>query len=144
MESRTQGSRPRTAKKPRLRPRTALPRTDPLETKDRNARGQGPRTQAQVFSKKKVFKIFFQAIYKKRSSKKFLGDLQNFNDLKNRAVFEPRQDNFRGLETLRLRNWPSRPKPRTSKCVLEAKNFLEDSIFVYKSVVKLELSLNLY
>ena len=31
------------------------PRTDPLEAKDRNARGQGqgPRTQPQVFSKKK-------------------------------------------------------------------------------------------
>ena len=48
------------------RPRTAFPRTDPLEAKDRNARGQGqgPRTQPQVFSKKKVFK------------KVFLGDLQ--------------------------------------------------------------------
>ena len=35
------------------KPRTAFPRTDPLEAKDRNARGQGPRTQPQVFSKKK-------------------------------------------------------------------------------------------
>ena len=36
------------------------PRTGMLEAKDRNARGQGPRTQAQVLSKKKeVFtKIF--------------------------------------------------------------------------------------
>ena len=34
VESRTQGSRPR--------PRTAFPRTDPLEAKNRNARGQGP------------------------------------------------------------------------------------------------------
>ena len=33
VELRTQGSRPR--------PRTAFPRTDPLEAKDRNARGQG-------------------------------------------------------------------------------------------------------
>ena len=59
MESRTQGSRPRTQKNPR--PKTALSRTNPLEAKDRNARGQGqgPRRQAQVFSKKKVFKIFF-------------------------------------------------------------------------------------
>ena len=34
---------------------TALPRTDPLEAKDRNDRGQGhgPRIQAQVLSKKK-------------------------------------------------------------------------------------------
>ena len=55
VESRTQGSRPtpiRTQKK-NSRPRTALPRTDPLEAKDRNARGQGPRTQVQVFSKQK-------------------------------------------------------------------------------------------
>ena len=41
--------------RPRPRPRTAFPRTEPLEAKDRNARGQGqgPRTQPQVFSKKK-------------------------------------------------------------------------------------------
>ena len=45
VESSTQGSRPR----------TAFPRTDNLDDKDRNARGQcqGPRTQPQVFSKKK-------------------------------------------------------------------------------------------
>ena len=53
------------------RPRTALSRTDPLEAKDRNTRGQGrgPRTQAQVFSKKKILKKTFQAFSKKRSSK---------------------------------------------------------------------------
>ena len=47
--------------RPRPRPRTALPRTEPLEAKDRNARGQGqgPRTQAQVFSKKKSLQKFF-------------------------------------------------------------------------------------
>ena len=40
-------------KNPRPKPRTALPRKDPLEAKDRNARGQGhgPKTQAQVLSK---------------------------------------------------------------------------------------------
>ena len=32
---------------------------DPLKAKDRNARGQGRRTQPQVFSKKKVFKKVF-------------------------------------------------------------------------------------
>ena len=54
---------------PRPRPRTALPRTNPLEAKDRNARGQGPgpRTQAQVFSKN-----FFRRSQKKTSSKKVL------------------------------------------------------------------------
>ena len=63
VESRTQGSRPRpkTQKnpRPRQRPRTAFPRTDTLEAKDRNARGQGPRTQAQAFSKKKYLQKFF-------------------------------------------------------------------------------------
>ena len=33
------------------------PRTDPLEAKDRNARGQGHKRK--YFPKKKVFKIFF-------------------------------------------------------------------------------------
>ena len=44
-------------KNPTPRPRTAFPRTDTLEAKDRNAQGQGPRTQAQVLSKKKK-KVF--------------------------------------------------------------------------------------
>ena len=55
VESRTQGSRPRTQKN--LRPRTALPRTNPLEAKDRNARGQGQRHNAEVIFKKKT-KVF--------------------------------------------------------------------------------------
>ena len=42
-------------KNPRPRPRTAFPRTEPLEAKDRNARGQGPRAQAQ----KKGLQNFF-------------------------------------------------------------------------------------
>ena len=51
------------------RPRTAFPRTDTLEAKDRNARGQGqgPRTQsASALQKKK----------KKGLHKNFSGDLQ--------------------------------------------------------------------
>ena len=54
-------------KTPRPRPRTAFPRTDPLEAKDRNARGQGqgPRTQPQGFFKKK-----------KHLQKSFSGNLQ--------------------------------------------------------------------
>ena len=55
-------------------------------SEDRLSRGQRlncsrPRTQAQVFSKK-------------RRSKIFLGDLQNFNDSKNIAVLEPRTGQF--------------------------------------------------
>ena len=66
-------------KNPRPRPRTVFPRTDTLEPKDRNARGQGPRSQAQVLSKKKkVFKKFFRRSQKKKKGlhKNFSGDLQ--------------------------------------------------------------------
>ena len=59
----------------RPRPRTALPRTDLLEAKDKNARGQGPRTQAQVLSKKKkdgLQKNFLAISRKNRFQKIFL------------------------------------------------------------------------
>ena len=154
MESRAQGSRPRprTQKiqgqrqghKKNPRPRTIFPRTDTLEAKSRNARGQsqGSRTQAQVLSKKKKrsSQTFFRRSpkKKKRSSQKF------FKRSSQKNVFEKisqalhkiltiqkivlsssrGQANFRGTEV-------SRPKPRTSKCVLEdvlkAKDVLEDS-----------------
>ena len=85
-------------KNPRPRPRTAFPRTDTLEAKDRNARGQGqgPRTQAQVLSKKKkVFTKIFQAISaKKRFPKNFSSTPQNFNNSKNSAVLKPRIGQF--------------------------------------------------
>ena len=143
-------------KNPRPRPRTAFPRTDTLEAKDRNARGQGqgPRTQsASALQKKK----------KKGLHKKFSGDLQKKKKKKKRSsqkffkrsprknafqkIFQPLhkiltfqkivlsssrgQANFRGLEA-------SRPRPRTSKSVLEdvleAKDVLEDSTSAYYSV----------
>ena len=71
-------------KNPRSRP--AFPRTDTLEAKDRNARGQGqgPRTQAQVLFKKK----------KTSSQKFFRRSPQNFNNSKNTAVLEPRTGQF--------------------------------------------------
>ena len=65
-------------KNPRPRSSTAFPRTDTLEAKDRNAQGQGPRTQAQVLTKKKkkVFTKIFQAISKKKGlHKNFSSDL---------------------------------------------------------------------
>ena len=55
-----------TKKKTRPRLRTALPRTDPLEAKDRNVRGQG------------------------HLSRNFLGAPQNFNSSKNSDVLGPR------------------------------------------------------
>ena len=59
-------------KKSEAKAKKTLPRTDPLEAKDRNARsqGQGPRTLAHAFSKKKVFKIFFSGDLQKRKTKK--------------------------------------------------------------------------
>ena len=111
------------------RPRTAFPRTDTLEAKDRNARGQGqgPRTQgASALQKKKrssqkffkrsplknVFQKIFQALHKILTFKKIV------------LSSSLGQANFRGLEV-------SRPRPRTSKSVLEdvlkAKDVLEDS-----------------
>ena len=57
------------------RPRTAFPKADTLEAKDRNARGQGqgPRIQAQVLSKKKkagLYKVSSD-LHKQTFSKKF-------------------------------------------------------------------------
>ena len=40
-------------KNQRPRPKTALPRTDPFEAKDRHARGQGPRTERESDLQKK-------------------------------------------------------------------------------------------
>ena len=117
VESRTQRSKPRPRTQKNLRPRTTLPRTDTLETKGRNARGQEPRTLTQVFSKKKtspkfssgdlhkqkVFKNFFEAISKKNDPKKIL---QILATQKLVLSSSQGQGNFRGLEA-------SRPKPRT-------------------------------
>ena len=75
------------------RPRTAFPRTDTLEAKDRNARGQGHKRKCSP--KKKVFTKIFQAIStKKRFPKNFSSDTQNFNNSKNTAVLEPRTGQF--------------------------------------------------
>ena len=102
----------------------------------------------QAISKKKVFKNFFQA--KKFFKNFFSGDLylrkpkklslqifrkvsgifqRNFNGSKIVLSSRRGQGNFRGLEASR-----PRPRPRTSKCVLEdvleAKDVLEDSTSV--------------
>ena len=133
-------------KNPRPRPRTAFPRTDTLEAKDRNARGQGQgsRTQSASALQKKKKKRSSQKFFrrspkkKKRSSQKFFKRSPRKNAFQ--KIFQPLhkiltfqkivlsssrgQANFRGLEA-------SRPRPRTSKSVLEdvleAKDVLEDS-----------------
>ena len=111
-------------------------------------------TDASVLQKKKGFKNFFSGDLKKKhlqkifsgekglqkfvferslleetKNKVFADFLQGFwrfptkfQRFKNSAVLEPRTGQFRGLEALR---------PRASKCVLEAKNVLEDSTSSY-------------
>ena len=135
-------------KNPRPRPRTAFPRTDALEAKDRNAQGQGPRTQsASALQKKKkkkkgLHKNFSGDLKKKKKKKSSSQKFFKRSPLKNvfQTIFQALhkiltfqkivlsssrgQANFRGLEA-------SRPRPRTSNCVLEdvleAKDVLEDS-----------------
>ena len=70
-----------TKKKPGPRPRTAFPRTDTLEAKDRNARdqGQGPKdTSASALQKKRFSQKFFRRSPKKKKKdlhKNFSSDL---------------------------------------------------------------------
>ena len=59
-----------TKKNPRPRPRTAFPRTDTLEAKDRNARSQGQGHKRLCSPKKKKEKVFTKSFYK-RSTKIF-------------------------------------------------------------------------
>ena len=141
--------RPRTQKNPRPRPRTAFPRTDTFEAKDRNARGQGQPFRGQTLSRPRtgMLEAKDQGHKRKCSPKKkglrknFSGDLQKQKKRSSQTFFKrsPQknvfqkifqalrriltiqkivlsssrgQANFRGLEA-------SRPRPRTSKSVLE-------------------------
>ena len=90
------------------------PRTGMLEAK---AKDQGHKRKC--FPKKKVLKNFFQAISNKKVFKKFFQAIYKILAMQKIVLSSSRgQGNFGGLEALR---------PRTSKCVLEAKNVLEDS-----------------
>ena len=86
---------------------------DPLEAKDRNVRGQGSRTQTQVFSKKKggfqkifsgdlkkkTFKNFFQAISTKSGLEKNFQAIYKILTIQKIVLSSSRgQGNFRGLE----------------------------------------------
>ena len=137
------------------------PRTDPLEAK---AKDQGHRRKCSRKKKKKgLQKFFFRRSQKKGPQNFFSGEkgLQKFffrrslrgNQKKVLCRFSARflafsnelltvqkyvvlsssrgQGNFRGLETSRLR-------PRTSKCVLEAKDVLEDSTSVKYIILNLK------
>ena len=92
--------------------RTAFPRRDTLEAKDRNARGQGqghkrkcsPKKEGhhknfsgglQKKIKKKGLHINFSGnLHKKPFPKNFSSAPQNFNNSKNTAVLEPRTGQF--------------------------------------------------
>ena len=89
---------------------------------DRNARGQGHKHKCSPKkNKKKVFTKIFQAISTKNVFQKIFQALHKILTIQKILLSLSRgQANFRGLEA-------SRPRPRTSKCVLEAKDVLEDS-----------------
>ena len=103
--------------KKNLRPRTAFPRTDTLEAKDRNARGQGqgPRTQSAsaLQKKKRSSQKFFKRSPLKNVFQKIFQPLHKILTFQKIVLSSSRgQANFQGLEA-------SRPRPRTSKSVLE-------------------------
>ena len=100
-----------TNKNLRTRPRTAFPRTDTLEAKDRNARGQGqgPRTQAQVLSKKKkrFSQKFFRRSPQKNVFQKIFQALHKILTIQKIVLSSSRgQASFQGLVV-------SKPRPRT-------------------------------
>ena len=84
MESRTEGSRPRLRTQKKIQGQGRPSENSPFEAKDKNARGQGhgPRTQTQVFFKKKqkgLQNFFSGDLQKNGREKSFSADLQNFN-----------------------------------------------------------------
>ena len=107
------------------RPRTAFPRTDTFEAKDRNARGQGqghkrkcsPKKKKglhknysddlQKKKKKRSSQIFFKRSPQKNVFQKMFQALHKISTIQKIVLSSSRgQANFRGLET-------SRPRPRT-------------------------------
>ena len=96
------------------------PRTGMLKAKDQGHKRKCSSNKKKVYtkifqaiSKKKVFTKFFQAISRKKVFQKNFQVLQKILTIQKIVLFLSRgQANFRGLEA-------SRPRPRTSKCVLE-------------------------
>ena len=103
MESRTQGSRPRTQKKPEAK--------DSL-SEDRHSRGQGHKRKCSPKTKKKgLHKNFSSDLHEKRFPKNFSSAPQNFNNSKNSAVLEPRTGQFSRTRGQGLQNVSSRTPP---------------------------------
>ena len=90
------------------------------------AKDQGHKRKCSPKKKKKkgLHKNFSSDLLEKTFSKKFFKRSTKFLTIQKIVLSSSRgQANFRGLEA-------SRPRPRTSKSVLEAKDFLEDSTSV--------------
>ena len=103
-------------KNPRLRPRTGM-----LQAKAKD-------TNASVFLRKKVLKIFFGQSPKKNGLEKHFQPIYKILTIQKIVLSSSRgQSNFRGLAASRPRprTWPSRPS--AWKCVLEANDVLENS-----------------
>ena len=91
------------------------PKTGMLEAKN-----EGHKRKCSP-NKKKVFKNFFRLSPEKNVFRTIFQALHKTLPIQKIVLSSSRgQANFRGLEA-------SRPRPRTSKCVLEAKDVLEDS-----------------
>ena len=127
MESRIQGSRPRPRTQKKSEAKDSL-------SEDRHSRGQGqecsrPRTKDTSASalqkkKKRSSQKFFKRSPRKNVFQKSFQALHKILTIQKILLSSSRgQANFRGLEA-------SRPRPRTSKSVLEAKDVLEDSTSV--------------
>ena len=126
VESRTQGSMPRTQKN--------------AKAKDRPSRDQGHRRKCSP--KKRSSQFFFRAISKKGLQKNFSGEkglskfsarfmalFNKISTVQKIVMFSSRgQGSFLGLEA-------SRPRPRTSKCVLEDILKAKDVLVYSTSVV---------
>ena len=103
---------------------------------DRHCRGQGqecsrprPRTKdtstSALKKKKRSSQKFFKRSPRKNVFQKIFQALHKILTIQKIVLSSSRgQANFRGLEA-------SRPRPRTSKCVLEAKDVIEDSTSGY-------------
>ena len=127
VESRTQGSRPRTQKirgqdqgQPFRGQTLSRPRTGMLEAK---AKDQGHKRKCSPKKKRSSQKFFKRSPRKSVFQKIFQALHKILTILKILLSSSRGQANFWGLEA-------SRPRPRTSKCVLEAKDVLEDSTSV--------------
>ena len=159
VESWTQGSRPRTQKKSEAKAKAKDSLSEDRHSRGQGQECSRPRprtkdTKRKCSPKKKkkgrTSQKFFRRSPKKKKKKKkglhknFSSDLhektlsKNFQPLHKILTFQKivlsssrGQANFRGLEASRPRTRPSRPRPRTSKSVLEdvleAKDVLEDS-----------------